>query len=506
MKAANINISLIGDYTVGSNILKSGTSIAVSLSNGKLLFNGMQYDTIAFVPMNSENMLVLTSGTITRNYRGSMLFSIDNGTIFPINTVNIEDYLKGVIGYEMSDSYPLEALKAQAVASRSYAQYHIGRHGSVYDVTDTTSFQVYRGINTSFKNVDRAVEETKGEMIIYGGNIVEALYSANNGGYTEAAENVWGNTFPYYKSKKDDYDDYNKYDNSRSYNWVKILTAQQITDTLNWKLSSTGNKFVRINLDTIATYVSGRVKNLEIVYTDSNNIEQTKVLTMDSARTFLGFQSSMYTVSYYNDGNTYSFAGHGWGHGIGMSQIGAINRAYAGQTYKDIINFYYEGASLIKGIAAINSFTESRQDNFTGENIDFNTLAESGLGSGSGYLYKYVIESGGSVIYSRDYSTDSKITFIPDKIGTYTITVYLKDAQSKAEYDDKRSLNFKVTGMGDSNLDGIVDIFDLVQISKQVDQRKETSPNWNEKLDLNHDGVIDILDISKASQNYNTKY
>lgn len=506
MKGTTININLSGDYTFGDNILKSGTSVALSLNTGKILLNGVLYDTVTLTPLNSGNMLTLNLGTLNRTYKGSMLFKINNSAILPINTVNIEDYTKGVIGYEMSDSYPLEALKAQAVASRSYGQYHIDRHGPEYDVTDTTSFQVYRGINSSFKNVERAVDETRGEMITYGGNVVEALYSACDGGYTEASENVWTYAFAYYTSKKDDFDDYSKYDNSRSYNWTKELTSQQLTDILNRNLSTTTNKFVRINLDTITTYASSRVKNLELVYSDVNNTEQTKTLTKDNARTFFGFPSSMYTVTYNDAAKSYTFTGHGWGHGIGMSQIGALNRACAGQTYKDIINFYYTGANLTKGIAAINSFAESRQEIFTSEDIELNTTYQDGLGSGSGFLYKYVIESNGNTVYTRDYASDSKLIYNTDKIGEYSVTVYLKDVQSKAEYDDKRSLTFKVTGMGDANLDSIVDIFDLVKISKQMDQRKETSSNWDEKLDLNRDGVIDILDISKASQNYNVKY
>jgi stage II sporulation protein D len=329
------------------------------------------------------------------------------------------------------------------------------------------------------------------------------LYSANHAGYTEAAENVWGYAFPYYISQKDDYDDYTKYANSKNYDFTRDLTSLQIQNLLNTSLG-TSNKFIKINLDTIATYQSGRISNLELLYTDANGVQNKKVLSKNAARTFFGFPSSMYTVTYNSSTDTYTFIGHGAGHGIGMSQIGALNRAQAGQTYKDILAFYYDKTYTYSCLASINSVTQNLTSAFTGETLNFQAQAVNG--SGLGYLYKYTVEKSGQILYTGDYSSDSRLNYTANSIGDYTVSLYLKDSQSQSEYDDKRVLSFKVTGLGDVNLDGTVDIFDLVSISKNIDTTKAASANWNSNADINRDNILDINDLAAAARNYNVKY
>jgi stage II sporulation protein D len=491
---------------LGDGLITSGTSFSICITNGMININGTEYQSVLLVPQSGSSTMTLDAGSISRTYMGNMEFKVSSENIVPINTLNIEDYLKGVVGYEMSNSYPIEALKAQAVAARNYALANIGKYGSRgYDVSDGTDCQVYKGYNQSLANVIRAVDETKGKVLLYGSTLIAAYYSADNGGYTEATENVWITALPYYIAQKDDYDDYTKYTNSRSYDWTRSYTAGDI----DAKLKSNGiidasMTFVQIPADSITRYPSGRVSSITIVYKDISGNQYTKSFTKEKARTFLSFPSGMYTMTYSPDTDAYVFAGHGAGHGIGMSQIGAQNRAKEGQTFDQILGFYYNGTYVRDSIALIDSFSVSSSTALTGDEL---TLAASGKGgSGTGYLYKYIVQKQGVEVYTRDYDPNPALSYVPENIGEYTVSLYMKDSLSKVEYDDQRALSFTVSGFGDVNLDNIVDIFDMVQMSKRMGETQGASTDWNYKCDLVKDGVIDIQDIAAASMQYNKIY
>lgn len=140
-------------------------------------------------------------------YPGSLTLTVENGTLVPILSLSVEDYLLGVVPYEMSDSFPLEALKAQAVCARTYALSHLNA-SRAYDVVDTTNDQVFKGVDSSTKNAARAVQETAGIVGMYNGKLAECFYSASNGGQTELVENVWSGSgdYGYYAMVDDPYD------------------------------------------------------------------------------------------------------------------------------------------------------------------------------------------------------------------------------------------------------------------------------------------------------------
>ncbi len=123
-------------------------------------------------------------------YPGDLLLTVEDNALHPVLNISVEDYLLGVVPYEMSESFPLEALKAQAVCARTYALSRVNASRS-YDVVDTTNDQVFRGVNLSYTNAIRAVEETAGVVGTYDGQIVTCYYSASNGGQTDLVENVW---------------------------------------------------------------------------------------------------------------------------------------------------------------------------------------------------------------------------------------------------------------------------------------------------------------------------
>lgn len=192
---------------------------------------------------------------------------IDGGNLTVVNIVDMEDYLKGVVPNEMSDSWPLEALKAQAVCARSYAYNSINKHSSYhFDICNGTDCQVYygyggKGVNNV--NAAQAVEETAGVYATYNGKPIEAFYSASHGGASESVYNVWGSsltTYPYLCGVEDPYeadtDSINPYSS-----WTVSYTAASLTQRLQGKGYGNGTT----------------VASLDLTYSDLGNVIAVKV-------------------------------------------------------------------------------------------------------------------------------------------------------------------------------------------------------------------------------------
>jgi len=139
-------------------------------------------------------------------YRGTIVAQPSSGLLYIINVLPIEDYLRGL--GEVPSSWPLEAIKAQIVAARCYALTHMGSTG-LYDVDDTTQFQVYRGIDSESASQNAAVDQTAGQVLMYGGRVIEAFFSASDGGHTANVSDVFGGslaTYPYLRGVLDPWD------------------------------------------------------------------------------------------------------------------------------------------------------------------------------------------------------------------------------------------------------------------------------------------------------------
>jgi len=239
-----------------------------------------------------------------------------------VNFVGLEPYVKGVTPYEMSSGWPLEALKAQAVCARTYVASHMnGSPAYGFDVTGTTTSQVYYGTLDASANSDRAVDETAGKFVRYEGKLCETFYFAADGGATEDSENVWVTKVPYLRGVVDPYEkDIEFYCKSWS-----------------------------------ATISRAAVGDVSITYTPIGNAMTVtvggKTYSKDNVRTFLTkicglrYNSRHFTVEYDAASDTYRVAGGGYGHNCGMSQWGAKAMAQEhGKTYEEIISFYYTGA------------------------------------------------------------------------------------------------------------------------------------------------------------------
>lgn len=308
-----------------------------------------------------------------RQYRGYITLVLNANGILIINNVGHDKYLYGVVGREMSEGFPIEALKAQAVAARNYAVVNKKRHSSEgFDLCNGVHCQAYGGVSAEGESVCRAVDETAGKVLLYKGSVVECYYFSSDGGHTENSENVWVAELGYLKGKSDPYE--NAYE-IPNYNWSVTFTAEQIENTL----AQRGIKIGKITDVNITEYSeNGYAKKMVITGTDgekeyskdniraalpnqlrSNLFSLTKggeealatVLTANGKKEITVSKSTVLSV----DGKTvigggtngeYTFVGKGYGHGVGMSQYGAKGMAEKGFTYIDILKFYYTDTEI----------------------------------------------------------------------------------------------------------------------------------------------------------------
>lgn len=467
MANSTLTITLNGEYKFNTEILPSNSTYTLSLSNGKIVFMGQALDEINLIPINYNNsLLTIKSGTITNRYQGDFKFKIIDNLVYPINSLYIEDYLKGVVGFEMSDYFPIEALKAQAVAARNYTLTNLNLYKNFgFDLNDTIECQVYGGYNDKLKNVLRAVDETRGQVQLYNEALVQAFYSASNGGITEVTENVWSSPLPYFVVKQDAYD--NELWKPETINY----TTSQLNTLLKQKaIISQTDTFIRLDLNSITRYQSGRVATLDVYYKDAQGVTKKITLTKSRTRTAFSVPSSLYNLTYNPSTDVYSFTGKGNGHAVGLSQIGAKNRASAGQTFKDILAFYYHNSYTSSLLPSISNVSIDKTKTIVNQPIKF-TIDATG-GSGTGYIYRYEIIKDGNMISTNDYTEGNTFEFTPQEAGEYQFKVYMKDKLTNSNFDDTKE--FKIVAMEPVTIESVLvnnlNLFtnDTVNISTNV--------------------------------------
>jgi len=214
-----MDITLDGMYGLGKRgeanmLFERGSKLTLLLQNGSLVvyYEGMAFQggsslflTRYAAANDQENGIRMTGEPAL--YLGDMQLDVEGDVIRPVLHIHVEDYLQGVVPYEMSNTFPLEALKAQAVTARTYA---LRRQDSAksYDLVDTTNDQVFRGYIEGYDQTDRAIRETRGVCGFYRNQLAECFYAASNGGQTELVEHVWGggDDYGYYAMTDDPYD------------------------------------------------------------------------------------------------------------------------------------------------------------------------------------------------------------------------------------------------------------------------------------------------------------
>lgn len=267
-----------------------------------------------------------------RWYRGRTLVIPTEKGLTAVNWVDLEEYLYSVLGGEMDARWHPEALKAQAIAARSYALYRRQRqqNNPLYDVGNTPDrWQIYKGIVAEHPKIYSAVDATAGQVLTHNNQIIESVFHACSGGHTENVEDVWGNSLPYLRAVPDF--DMN-IPNSKC-QWQKSFSPAQIAE----KFPEIGD-VKEIKPLEFSPYNS--VKKLHIV-----GEKGTKELKGEQVRTKLKLNSTRFTVS-KGDNGTFVLQGKGWGHGLGMSQYGASYLANQGYSHLQILNHYYKNVAL----------------------------------------------------------------------------------------------------------------------------------------------------------------
>lgn len=272
-------------------------------------------------------------------YKGNMFVKEEEGTLIIVNILDLEEYVKGVLPYEMSSTWPIEALKAQAVAARSYALYHflLNRQKTLprlYDVDNTTRYQVYRGTEGVTPEIVKAVRTTEGEVITYCGRVIPAYFHSSCGGTTESAANVFNQDIPYLRGAQC------YYSRKHPKEWEYRIEKQELTSLLAKEGVAVG---------TLSSFsVSKRSAADAALSVRVEGAEGESELTGYRFRMLAGPANvrSPY-FSAHVEGDTVIITGTGYGHGVGMSQWGAYGMAEMGFGYHKIVRHYYTGVEVL---------------------------------------------------------------------------------------------------------------------------------------------------------------
>lgn len=301
-----------------------------------------QYRELRIDPPGEDDYLTLNK----RPYRGS-LYLVGSGAGFDVrNVLSLEHYLYSVVPSEMPASWPLDALKSQAVAARTFALVHMSAsaHKRGYDVTATTASQVYGGLKAEHPRSTQAVKETRGEVVTFQGRPIEAYFHSTSGGQTEFGGDLWANR-PYLKPVKDlDHA-------SPKYVWHTKMSQNELQQALKARLKIDVGDVQR--MQPVGHTRGGRVKDLKIQGTRG-----VKIVPGDKFRMAMKLNSTFFNVGGLDAAgvildaeaseipSSFEFAGRGWGHGIGLSQWGARQMALNGLDYQQILKHYYQGVHV----------------------------------------------------------------------------------------------------------------------------------------------------------------
>ena len=324
----------------------SSDSVEASLymENGRLMFQSfrteIQVDSLVLIADSSSSRLI-TNEYGYRHYSGNLFFKPDrlNRGLFIVNTVDLKTYIASVIGSEMDFENP-EALKAQAVVSRTYALWSVQRSPyREFDLRDHELNQVYFGNIQHKPRYAAAAEATRGEILTWSNRLILAVFSSTCGGSTADNVTVWGgNDHPYLTSQEDA----QACSLSPHFNWTYSMQRDEFRENINQYY---GFDFVDKQIERDP---SGRVQKVML----TSSADDTLTFTGNEFRLFinrhagpLAIRSTKYEWAQEND--RIIFNGKGLGHGVGLCQWGALGLAQAGWVYKDILTFYFNGTKIV---------------------------------------------------------------------------------------------------------------------------------------------------------------
>lgn len=389
LHAHTIQFVLEGTYHSAVGLVQGAQKVEVQ--GNRIIWNGREYSNLTFSPTDStHDYFTLMNVTIgidfhwqrkeNQSFKGELIVILEGNQLVAINRIDVEEYLTSVISSEMSQHAGLELLKAHAVISRSWllAQIELKKHTqaqtiqetagrrikwydhddhTLYDVCADDHCQRYQGITRATNpNVSLAIDATKGQVLMHEGKLCDARFSKCCGGKLELFSSCWENQdFPYLISKEDPFCNtndqsilhqvLNNYDQETIdfYRWQVTYSVSEISELIGRK---TGIDFGKIiELIPIRRGPSGRIIELQIVG-EKRTLIIGKELEIRRTLSESHLFSSAFTVE--KTAEAFILRGKGWGHGVGLCQIGAAVMGCKGYTYSQILDFYYPNTQLVK--------------------------------------------------------------------------------------------------------------------------------------------------------------
>ncbi len=307
----------IAESAVGDTyrLLAGGKGIELACDSPPCARQGEVGNLISFVPKSGQ---VEVNG---RSYRGYLRVLWRDGEMLLINKLDIEDYLRGVLPGEVPASFPYDVLRAQAILARTYTLSRLGSDPD-YDLCDTSACQVYLGKDAETSKHDRAVAATKGRILAYHNKPIAAVYHADSGGKTAAAEEVWGSSVPYLQERSDPW--------TLKKHWRLTVTPSKVQAAL----ADVGYGATAVRAaEVVSRGESGRITAMAFDTGSGRLVVRVPKLTR--VLYALGLPSSLATL------RGWTFDGRGSGHGVGLSQWGARGLARKGWNYREILAYYY---------------------------------------------------------------------------------------------------------------------------------------------------------------------
>ncbi len=369
-----ISVGLLSAKEIRFEIISDGAGPqTVKWHDGRISYNGMLYDELYFDSMTLSTLFAEASFILydvvigidfhwqqkrTFKYAGGLKFIVEGDRITAVNCIGMEDYLMSVISSEMKSSASIELLKAHAVISRSWLKARLKDHKSGhehFDVCADDHCQRYQGLTMAVgDDVCRAIDRTWGQVLEYGGDICDTRYSKCCGGRTELFSTCWEDVdLPYLQSVEDPFCDcenssilsqvLNDYDlhTADFHDWTVQYTTDELSELVRTR---TGIDFGTIvALEAVERGPSGRIKYLRITGTLREEVIG-KELAIRKALSSSHLKSSAFEIEKSPDG--FVLKGRGWGHGVGLCQIGAAAMAAQGYDYRQILSHYYVGAEI----------------------------------------------------------------------------------------------------------------------------------------------------------------
>ncbi len=453
-------------------------------------------------------------GTCT--YLGNMSFDVAGGYIRAINMLPLEYYLYGVVPHEMSNSFPVEALKAQAVCARGYGMSKCSKNATnSYDIRDTSQDQVYRGYASKNHRAIAAVNDTKGQVLTYEGDIIEAYYSASNGGQTERTGNVWENDLPYYVHADDPFDLLNASsledlsfipavfsDETRAFMDAQVLLAleraafeaaggeAELLSTVKVEpcesaYDAPSRCYNAVDITLMVRLQDGRegqlTTRLALDTLDFGSYDD-QLGSLSAKKTRLRMRGAEASKRMGLDGTAYE----GWdltvrryGHGVGLSQRGAQERARGGQAYTEILGFYF----VDTGLSTIGSYDTAPR--VKSESYRVKSWGVSGIKPGTEVdklLGRLESEAELQVVTAKGRPKSE------GKVGTGNFV--------RLNYDEGTGyFDLPLVIYGDLNGDGQIDQGDVEALQGHLLRSAVFSGAYLHAADVNHDDTVDALDL-----------